>query len=352
MHYPVSYECFSESAVTDWFGHISCAFCAAIWRRFTPIRYGSIRWATASVFWYSFWIKFGLFAGFFAATLAILRGAFSLLERAYRDFVFGDTVIPFENQPIEVKPERFLKPLARGVAFVWSFVNALAMAGRWELFALYFNGKAGQNPDPIFGKSLGFFLFAWPVHQIVASWLVGLTVIVLAAALLYGGLVFLSRMPNIIKREALQTATASCSLALAGVLVVYAWRVYLGRFTQLWRDHDVFTGAGYTEAKIILPGQLLIAYLLLGARAVAIVNAVKWRHPRVLFWAPGIPFVAYVALGLVGNYVGNFIVKPNELERQSPYIKHNIEGTRRAFGLGPHQHARLSDGARSWPLSI
>ncbi len=287
----------------------------------------------ASVFWYSFSIKFGLFAGFFVATLVILRGAFFLIERAYGDFVFGETVIPFENQPLELRPETFLKPLAWGVALIWSLLIGFAMAARWELFALYFNGSAAGNPDPIFNKPLGFFLFTWPVHSMISSWLTGLAFIILAGALLYGFFVFMSKMPDILKREGLQTATTSCSIALGALLVVYAWRFYLGRFSQLWRDHEVFTGAGYTEAHITLPGQMLVAYVLLGAAALCIANALKWKKPRLLIVAPVIPMVFSIGLGLVGNYVGNFVVKPNELERQTPYIKNNIEATRRAFGL-------------------
>jgi hypothetical protein len=37
--------------------------------------------------------------------------------------------------------------------------------------------------------------------------------------------------------------------------------------------------------------------------------------------------------GIVGWYVSNFVVKPNELVREQPYIAHNIEMTRQAFGL-------------------
>jgi uncharacterized membrane protein (UPF0182 family) len=38
-------------------------------------------------------------------------------------------------------------------------------------------------------------------------------------------------------------------------------------------------------------------------------------------------------LAIVVWYVGNFIVKPNELVREEPYISHNIEMTRKAYGL-------------------
>ena len=38
-------------------------------------------------------------------------------------------------------------------------------------------------------------------------------------------------------------------------------------------------------------------------------------------------------LGVIGWYVGNFVVKPNELVRELPYIAYNIEMTRQAYGL-------------------
>ena len=37
--------------------------------------------------------------------------------------------------------------------------------------------------------------------------------------------------------------------------------------------------------------------------------------------------------GILGWYVSSFVVKPNELVRESPYITHNIEMTRQAYGL-------------------
>jgi uncharacterized protein len=35
----------------------------------------------------------------------------------------------------------------------------------------------------------------------------------------------------------------------------------------------------------------------------------------------------------LAGYVGNFIVKPNELVRERPYIAYNIDLTRKAYGL-------------------
>ena len=50
--------------------------------------------------------------------------------------------------------------------------------------------------------------------------------------------------------------------------------------------------------------------------------------------ALAIPFAVYiVGAYLVPAYVTSFIVKPNELGRETPYIEQNITWTRRAFGL-------------------
>ena len=72
--------------------------------------------------------------------------------------------------------------------------------------------------------------------------------------------------------------------------------------------------------------------LILGA-VIAAVNAV--RGPRASWLAAAVfPAVAcYVVVHIVGWYVSSFIVKPNQLERERPYIAWNIEGTRRAWDL-------------------
>jgi uncharacterized membrane protein (UPF0182 family) len=43
--------------------------------------------------------------------------------------------------------------------------------------------------------------------------------------------------------------------------------------------------------------------------------------------------LCYGVLAIVGWYLGNFIVKPNELVREEPYISNNLEMTRKAYGL-------------------
>ena len=120
-------------------------------------------------------------------------------------------------------------------------------------------------------------------------------------------------------------------------------RVYLGRFERLFEDHTIFAGVTYTDAHVTLTGLLVVA-IALAARRAAGAASTRWRRRGSAgWWPPIVPAAAcYVVVGVVGWYVTSFIVKPNELVRERPYIAHNIELTRQAYGLDRVTAARLS----------
>src|SRR5436309_7063839 len=70
----------------------------------------------------------------------------------------------------------------------------------------------------------------------------------------------------------------------------------------------------------------------LGA-AIAAVNGVRVPRGRWIGAAILPAALCYISVQIVGWYVSNFILKPNELVREQPYIAHNIALTRQAYGL-------------------
>ena len=78
---------------------------------------------------------------------------------------------------------------------------------------------------------------------------------------------------------------------------------------------------------------LVVAGALALGSVIALVNAVVAPKFRWLV-AAIIPAIAsYIIVGALATYVSGFIVKPNELVRETPYIAHNIDFTHRAYGL-------------------
>src|SRR5260370_7881853 len=88
------------------------------------------------------------------------------------------------------------------------------------------------------------------------------------------------------------------------------------------------------EENFLLPGYACGAGSLILAALIAVLNAFLLRRLRILIAGIAIPVLVYItAAVIVPWYVTTFIVKPNELGRETPYIEHNIVWTRRAFAV-------------------
>ncbi|MGH9929683.1 MAG: UPF0182 family protein, partial [Pyrinomonadaceae bacterium] len=288
----------------------------------------------SAVYWYIFKLKVGLFLTFALITVAILRTAFWLLERTFATQAMEKRTIVVNNQTIQFSPERFVRPIAWILAGLFGVFYGFAMKSEWQAFALYFNQVPVAWPDPIFNKPLGFYLFSLPVYDSVSGWAVTLAFIILCAAIAYSLLALPQQVLKTARRDSAKAPWAAVSLALALFLALLAWRTYLSRFPYLWEDHQTFSGVTFTEANYLLPALYFVCIALLTAAVIALINAISKRSLRLLLLGLAIPLVVYViGVYLVPAYVTSFIVKPNELGRESPYIEQSIAWTRRAFGL-------------------
>ena len=290
----------------------------------------------SAVYWYMFKLKLALFAIFFVLTVLILRGGFWLVQRAFASVAFDRRTIVVNQQPVSFSPSRVLRPLAWVVSVLSGLVFGLGMRESWRSFALYFHKSSTDLSDPIFNKPLSFYLFTLPVYDMISAWLLYLSIIILVGAIIYALLAVtqqgLSTAGDVAKARKISVAAVSCALAVW--LVILAWRFLLSRYPYLWDDHQTFSGVTYVEANYLLPGLRLVAAALVLAAVIVLVNAFVMRKVRILIVAGAIPLAVYViGTALVPGYVTNFIVKPNELGRETPYIEHNITWTRRAFNI-------------------
>jgi uncharacterized protein len=295
---------------------------------FGSLGYGQVFWRTLGLQW-------GIFATFTAATFIILYGAFLALKRAHLpDLPSGHTIF-IGGQPLKLPVEPVLRVIALGISLVIAGATGASIMSDWPTLALYWNASpvAGGVVDPIFGRPLNFFLFTLPAWQLISGWLLTLAVITCALAVFFilitgGSRVLAGRLSR-----SVILPWRGLSITLAFLLLIIAIRVYISRFELLLEDHTVFGGVTYTDAHVTLAGLLVVYIALVAGAVIAIINAVRAPRGRGLIAAvlPGV--VCYIALQGVTWYVSSFIVKPNELVREQPYIAHNIELTRQAYGF-------------------
>ncbi len=287
------------------------------------------------VFWKAWTLEWGVFAGFAAATFLILYGVFLGLRRAHRADLPSDHAIVIAGKPVILSVAPALRLIAFFVSLAIAAIAGAAMSAAWPTLALFWYGPRATTGvvDPIFNRPLSFFLFTLPAWHLIVGWLLTMAIMVCVLAALF--LLITSGSRALDKRRGVYTTSPwrGLSAAIAFLLLIVAVNVYIDRFDRLLDHHTIFEGVTYTDAHVTLPGLLIVcAALVLGA-IIAAVNAA--RNPRSQWLVAAIipAAVCYVLLGVVGWYIGSFVVKPNELVRERPYIAHNIEMTRHAYGL-------------------
>jgi uncharacterized protein len=295
---------------------------------FRSLSYGDVFWKTLGLQW-------GVFTAFAAATFLILYGAFLALKRTHlADLPSGQTIL-IGGRPVKLPVEPVLRLIALGVSLAIAAATGDAIMAEWPTLALFWYAPraTGSVIDPIFGKPPNFFLFTLPAWQLILGWLLTLAVIICILAVFFilitGGA---RALAGSLSRH-VTLPWRGLSIAFAFLLLVLAMRAYIGRFELLLDDHTIFGGVTYTDAHITITGMLIVCVALVLGAMIAAANAMRAPRGRWLVVAVLPPAVCYVLVQAVAWYVSSFIVKPNELVREKPYIVYNTDLTRQAFGL-------------------
>ena len=288
----------------------------------------------ASVFWTRLSLQAATFAAFALVTFLVVYGAFRALKPDRLVELIGATIL-INRRPVTLPVEPVLKLIGIGLSVAIAAATGASMMERWMTLALFWDApRIATMPDPIFGRSLDFYLFTLPASQLLAGWLLTLSVIACVIAAVFvavtGGARFLTQ-----RRVSAAQARLwrGLSLSLAAFFLMFAVRAYLGRFERLFQDGTVFAGVTYTDAHVTLNGTLVVCVALVVGAVIAGIAAVFAPRPRWLL-ATAVPAIAcYLIVAVVRWYVSGFIVAPNQLVRERPFIAHNIEMTRRAYAL-------------------
>src|SRR6201993_1045248 len=298
----------------------------ALW--FGSLGYGDVFRKTLSLQW-------AVFAAFFAGTFLILYGWFLALRRTYQPELLSGGIIFISGRPLRLPVDRILRLIVLVISLVIAAATGASMMAEWPRFALYWYAprNTGGVVDPIFGKPLHFYLFTLPAWQFITDWLMSVAMIACVVAVFFIIITGSTRLLAGRRGGEIPLPWRGFSVAFAFLLLVLAMRVYISRFESLFEDHTIFGGVTYTGAHLTLIGLLVVSAALIVGAAIAFINVVLAPRVQWLLASVAPALICYLALQIFSWYVFNFIVKPNELVRERPYIAYNIELTREAYGL-------------------
>jgi len=128
-------------------------------------------------------------------------------------------------------------------------------------------------------------------------------------------------------------ARAHISSLLASVVILYGFGYRLKAYGLLYSRIGKIFGAGYTAIHANLTAYNVAMALSFIAGALLLFNIFK-RSFRLPLFVLAALFPAYFILGtMYPSIQQRFVVEPNELDKETPYIKHNIAFTRLAYGI-------------------
>jgi len=229
------------------------------------------------------------------------------------------------------------------ISLIMAFFVAAAVTGDWVILQKFLNPSSFGLNDPIFHKDVGFYVFQLPFYQFIYKLVIWI-VLLLAfwAAIAY--FVAESARGGPAKLFRSEAARFHISALAAIYFGIRAWGYRLEQFNLLHSQSGIVYGPGYTDVHATLVAYKALFFISLLCAIVILVN-VFLRRFRLVLYTIGFLLVASVALG--GVYpalIQKFVVLPNELSREKPYIKNSIEFTRKAYGLDEVERQKFPAG--------
>ncbi|HKJ68446.1 MAG TPA: UPF0182 family protein [bacterium] len=301
-------------------GNASTIISEAWW--FDSVNYSSVFWTILSwkaLLWISAFVLYALilWVNFWVAN-RLTRG------RAFRRF---------EGANIQIPGQRIFNIFVGIGVVIISLIAASATLPWWETILKYLHASNYGATDPIFQRDVGFYLFQLPFYEGAQSWLLTLFVL----SLLLAGVVYFLKGAIQFVRNRQKIFTGSVKIHLSILLVIIAVLLavdfWLKRFGLLFSSSGVVYGAGYTDMHATLLSYWVMVVVTLGIAILFVISLFR-RGIGLLVSGVGVFLVSLILInGIYPWFQQTFVVEPNELDREKPYIRHNIDYTRMAYKL-------------------
>ncbi|PYV19494.1 MAG: UPF0182 family protein [Acidobacteria bacterium] len=256
----------------------------------------------------------------FMAVLAVNLWAAQALSRRNRMRVYDEVV----ELPVLGRVSSALRGAVWvGMLVVGYFVGQWAMS-HWSDYLLATHAQATGTEDPLFA-----------VAAVIAC--------AISATFMYfieGGVWITPRGATMVP------AARSHLLVLGGLLfVLIAYRFKLAEYSLLFSPRGVLYGAGYTEVNASLPVINILIVLSLATTLAFLAGAFQGGRLRLAAWAVAtLALVGFLGGSVYPELIQRFVVAPNEIDKEQPYIRSAIEFTRQAYALDRFEEREFSVG--------
>ena len=212
-------------------------------------------------------------------------------------------------------------------------ISGLTASGSWRTWLLFANRTSFHTTDQQFHLDISFFVFVYPFLRMVLTYLFAAVLLSLLVAVLvhylYGAL-----RPQVKGQRATPSARAQLFVLVGIFMLLKAAAYWVDRYGIDFSQRGIVqTGASYTDVNAILPAKTVLAVIAVICAALFFAGALR---RNTLLPAVGFGLLVLSAVIIGGVYpaiIQQFVVKPNELVKETPYLTREIASTRQAYGI-------------------
>lgn len=218
-------------------------------------------------------------------------------------------------------------------------------AAYWYRILQFTNSVKFNIKDPIFNIDISFYVFKLPLIQSIYGAMVSLlgflvfitfiTYSILSAKdKIYSTKNIKRRFSRINLVNGGLTRFAGKQLAIISALIMVCVSIgyMLKAFGLVYSPRGVAFGASYTDVHVSMLFYKIIVVVSLIA-AIVIFTSVLASKVKPIVASIGLIVILVITEGVASNAVQTFLVKSNEKTLEQPYIKYNIDYTRKAFNI-------------------
>jgi len=243
------------------------------------------------------------------------------------------------NRPLVALSQRkvtlMLLLISATISIIISFI--VGFTG-WLDVVSFFNPSSFHFSDPLFGKDLSFFVFKLPflltMYNAFFSPILILTFFTVFFYVITGVIRFYSI--RVWKKDAIAIsprARKHIGTLLAILFALKAFGYYLDAYRLVYSQNGHVVGAGYSDIYTSLPA-LKVLMVLCVLSVIVSVFAILMKDTRFMTVpVPLLMFLSIIFNGILPSFIQSYIVIPNELQKEIPYIENEIRLTRFAYGL-------------------
>ncbi len=249
---------------------------------------------------------------------------------------------------VEVDPvkEKRQKKIFYTVNLIVSLIFSYSFAsGYWYTILQFGNAVSFNQKDPIFGLDVSFFVFKLPLIESLYSTMLSLLIMLLVITFLSYFIVSASntidgtvrRMKKVpdfktVQEDVIKFAGRQLAVVAFLFMITLSVGYALKAVNLVYSSTGVTFGASYTDIHVSLLFFKVIVVAALAAAVVIFVSLLRSKSRPIVISV--LVIVVLVAAEAVSGFsIQRFVVKPNEKTLEQPYIKYNIEATRKAFNI-------------------